>query len=136
MVIIRRTVSVYLSLVTERRRPNLLRTPSLCIRKPVPLKTWINKFGVCSSVQSVVISDYGGGGGIQNCFQKQEGERGKRPEIRRVSDAVISALLAINNLASLGDGIVHYLHILLWLILELDSRAPKCPGPTMSMING
>lgn len=73
---------------------------------------------------------------FRTVFQKQEGDRGKRPEIRSVSDAVINAILVMNKPASLGDGIVHCLHILLRLILELDSPAPKCPGPTMSMING
>ena len=75
MVIIRRTVSVYLSLVTERRRPDLLKTLSLYIRKPVPLKKWINKFGVCSSVQSVVISDYVRRSGFQNCFPEARGRQ-------------------------------------------------------------
>lgn len=84
----------------------------------------------------MVISDYSGGVVFRTVFQKQEGERGNGPEIRSVSDAVVSALLAMNNPASLGDGIVHYLHILLQLIRELGSRAPKCPGPAMSMING
>lgn len=73
---------------------------------------------------------------FRTVFQKQEREGGNGPEIRSVSDAVVNALLAINNPASLGDGIVHYLRILLQLILELGSCAPKCPGPAMSMING
>lgn len=131
MVIIRRTVSVYLALVTEMRL-NLLGTPRADVRKLVPLER--------STVQFAVVSDYSAGAVSRTIFQAQrEGGTGreKGPEIRTIFDLVVSALLARNKSASSGDGIVHSLPILpLQLILELGLPVPKCPGPALSMING